>query len=94
MSKSSEIAEAFAQLALMREKGNAAARHLFELCADNPEMMRKAGEAFADIAEIFTRWKERARDCQRPGHSSPLTKSVSAVGSTTCSVSVLIRHTV
>ena len=43
MAKSSEIAEAFAQLAPMRDKGGAAARHLFELCADNPEMMWKAG---------------------------------------------------
>ena len=60
MAKSSEIAEAFAQLALLREKGNAAARRLSELCADNPEMVRKAAEAFADIAEIFTRWKEAA----------------------------------
>ncbi len=76
MAKSSEIAEAFAQLALMREKGNAAARHLFELCADNPEMMRKAAEAFADIAEIFTRWKERARDSQRPGHRPALMHAV------------------
>ena len=66
MAKSSEIAEAFAQLVLMREKGDAAARHLSELCADNPEMMRKATEVFANIAEIFTRWKERARDNQRP----------------------------
>jgi hypothetical protein len=76
MAKSSEIAEAFAQLALMREKGNAAARHLFELCADNPEMMRKAAEAFADIAEIFTRWKERARDSQRPSHRPALMRAV------------------
>jgi len=76
MSKSSEIAEAFAQLALMREKGDAAARHLSELCADNPEMMRKAAEAFAEIAEIFTRWKERARDSQRPGHRPALMHAV------------------
>ena len=76
MAKSSEIAEAFAQLALMRDKGDAAARHLFELCADNPEMMRKAAEAFADIAEIFTRWKERARDSQRPGHRPALMHAV------------------
>src|SRR3954452_11899837 len=69
MAKPSEIAEAFAQLALVRDKGDAAARHLFELCADNPEMMRKAAEAFAEIAEIFTRWKKRAHDSQRPGHS-------------------------
>ena len=48
MAKSSEIAEAFAQLALVRDKGDAAARHLSELCADNPEMMRKAAEAFAE----------------------------------------------
>lgn len=72
MARSLEIAEAFAQLALMREKGNAAARHLSELCADNPEMMRKAAKAFVDIAEIFTRWKERARDSQRPGHRPAL----------------------
>jgi ankyrin repeat protein len=76
MSKSSEIAEAFAQLALMRDKGDAAARHLSELCADNPEMMRKATEAFADIAEIFTRWKGRARDSQRPGHRPALMRAV------------------
>jgi hypothetical protein len=76
MAKSSEIAEAFAQLALMRDKGDAAARHLSELCADNPEMMRKAAEAFAEIAEIFTRWKERARDGQRPGHRPALVHAV------------------
>jgi ankyrin repeat protein len=76
MAKSSEIAEAFAQLVLMREKGDAAARHLSELCADNPEMMRKATEVFADIAEIFTRWKERARDNQRPGHRPALMRAV------------------
>ena len=72
MAKSSEIAEAFAQLALMREKGDAAARHLSELCADNPEIMRKATEVFADIAEIFTLWQERACDSQRPGHRPAL----------------------
>lgn len=76
MSKSSEIAEAFAQLALMRGKGDAAARHLSELCADDPETMRKAAEAFADIAEIFTRWKERARDIQRPGDRPALMRAV------------------
>jgi hypothetical protein len=76
MAKSSEIAEAFAQLALVRDKGDAAARHLFELCANNPEMMRKAAEAFADLAEIFIRWKERARDDQRPGHRPALMRAV------------------
>jgi ankyrin repeat protein len=76
MAKSSEITEALAQLALVRDKGDAAARHLFELCADNPEMMRKAAEAFADIAEIFIRWKERARDSQRPSHRPALMRAV------------------
>jgi ankyrin repeat protein len=76
MAKSSEIAEAFAQLAPMRDKGGAAARHLFELCADDPEMMRKAAEVFAEIAEIFTRWKERAREGQRPGHRPALMYAV------------------
>ena len=76
MAKSSETAEAFAQLALVRDRGDAAARHLFELCADNPEMMRKAAEAFTDLAEIFTRWKERARDSQRPGHRPALMHAV------------------
>jgi hypothetical protein len=76
MSKSSEIAEAFAQLALARDKGDAAARHLSELCADNPEIMRKAAETFADIAEIFTRWKEWARYSQRPGHRPALMHAV------------------
>src|SRR4051812_12885371 len=76
MAKSSEIAEAFAQLALIRDKGDAAARHLFELCTANPEMMRKAAEAFADLAEIFTRWKERAHDSQRPGHRPALMHAV------------------
>jgi ankyrin repeat protein len=60
----------------MRHKGGAAARHLFELCADNPEMMRRAAEAFAEIAEIFTRWKERAREGQRPGHRPALMHAV------------------
>ena len=77
MAKSSEIAEAFAQLALMRDKEDAAARHLSELCADNPEMMQKTAEAFADIAKIFTRWKERARDSQRPGDRPALMHAVS-----------------
>jgi len=76
MAEPSKIAEAFAQLALMRDKGNAAARHLFKLCADNPEMMRKAAEAFAEIAEIFTQWKERARDSQRPSHRPALMHAV------------------
>jgi len=76
MAKSSEIAEAFGQLALARDKGDAAARHLSELCADDPEMMRKAAEAFAEIAEIFTRWKERARDGQRPGHRPALIHAI------------------
>jgi ankyrin repeat protein len=76
MSKSSEIAEAFAHLALARDKGDAVARHLSELCADNPEMMRKAAEAFADIAEIFIRWKGRARNSQRPGHRPALMHAV------------------
>jgi hypothetical protein len=76
MPKSSEIAEAFAQLALVREKGDAAARHFFELCADNPEMMRKAVEAFDEIAEIFTRWKKRARDSQRPDDRPALIHAV------------------
>ena len=76
MAKSSEIAEAFAQLALMRDKGGAAARHLSELCADDSEMMRKATEAFAEIAEIFTRWKEQARDRQRPGNRPALVHAV------------------
>jgi hypothetical protein len=76
VAKSSEIAEAFAQLALVRDKGDAAARHLSELCANDPEMMRKAAEAFAGIAEIFTRWKERAHDSQRPGHIPALMRAV------------------
>src|SRR4051794_2963203 len=76
MAKSSEIAEAFAQLALIRDKGDAAARHLFELCTANPEMMRKAAEAFAEIADIFTRWKGRTRDSQRPGHRPALIHAV------------------
>jgi ankyrin repeat protein len=76
MAESSEIAEAFARLALMRDKGDAAARHLFELCTANPEMMRKAAEAFAEIAEIFTRWKGRARDSQRPGDRPALIHAV------------------
>lgn len=76
MATSSEIAEAFAQLALLRDKGDAAARHLFELCGDNPEMMRKAGEAFADLAEIFTRWKGRAGKVYRPGGRPALMRAV------------------
>jgi len=73
MEKSSE---AFAQLALARDKADAAARHLFEFCGDNPEMMRKAAEAFADIAEIFTRWQKRAREVYRPGGRPALMRAV------------------
>src|SRR5690242_16185859 len=76
MAESSEIAEAFARLALIRDKGDAAARHLFELCTANPEMTRKAAEAFAGIAEIFTRWKGRARDSLRSGHRPALVYAV------------------
>jgi hypothetical protein len=76
MAKSSEIAEAFARLALIRDKGDAAARHLFEFCGDNPVMMGKAAEAFAGIAEIFSRWKGRARDGQRPGQRPALIRAV------------------
>jgi ankyrin repeat protein len=76
MAMSSEIAETFAQLALLRDKGDAAARHLFELCGDNPEMMRKAGEAFADLAEVFTRWKGRAGKVYRPGGRPALMRAV------------------
>jgi ankyrin repeat protein len=62
MAEPSKIAEAFAQLTLVRDKEDAAALHLFDLCADNPEMMRAAAEAFAGIADMMTRWKERARE--------------------------------
>jgi hypothetical protein len=58
MAKSSEIAEAFAQLALVRDKGDAAAQHLFELCANNPEMMRKAAEAFVRIPTMSLGYSE------------------------------------
>jgi ankyrin repeat protein len=33
-------------------------------------------EAFADIAEIFTRWKKRTRDSQRPGDRPALMRAV------------------
>src|SRR4051794_31371391 len=58
--------EAFARLTLARDTADAAARQLFEL-SDNPETMLKAAEAFADIAEIFTRWQKRAKEVYRPG---------------------------
>ena len=76
MAKSSEIAEAFAQLALVRDKGDAAARQLFELCADNPEMMRKAAEAFAESRKFSPDGRNGRRDDQRPGHRPALMRAV------------------
>ena len=72
MKKSSE---AFAQLAFARDKADAAARQLFEL-SDNPEAMRKAADAFAHIAEIFTRWQKRAKEVYRPGNRPALIRAV------------------
>jgi hypothetical protein len=67
--------EAYAQLALARDKADAAARLLFDL-SDNPEAMRKAADAFADITEIFTRWQKRAREVYRPGNRPALMRAV------------------
>jgi len=70
-----EETQAFARLTLARDTADAAARQLIEL-SDNPETMRKAAEAFADIAEIFTRWQKRAKEVYRPGDRPALMRAV------------------